>query len=227
MKKKVLLISVIIFVIVICNIVGMFIFIRQRDSTLSLIQNNVVIEYGETYNPTIKNLIDLGNFDFVDETKTNIESNIENEVIEKTISTETSTNSTTSNKTTNSNSTTSKNNSTTSTSNNPQTNANTSTSSSNSSTNTQNSVSTENEVQQTITRCTTTNNHGMDVGNSGKWFTSKSEAVEYYNNQLTYWSNLCENNQIDINEYYANCPYGYEVWSCPYCGKWTINFYYR
>lgn len=30
--------------------------------------------------------------------------------------------------------------------------------------------------------------------------------------------------KIADDEYFANCPQGYECWSCGYCGKWTGNF---
>lgn len=85
----------------------------------------------------------------------------------------------------------------------------------------------ENKINETPTRCTNNNNHSMDVGNSGKWFSSKSEAIAYYNSQISYWGNLWETEAIDDTKYYKNCPSGYEVWNCVYCSKWTINFYYR
>ena len=85
----------------------------------------------------------------------------------------------------------------------------------------------ETKVVETPTRCTYNNNHSMDVGNSGKWFSSKSEAIAYYNSQVSYYSNLWETEQIDDATYYRKCPSGYEVWDCIYCSKWTINFYYR
>ena len=35
----------------------------------------------------------------------------------------------------------------------------------------------------------------------------------------------CEDiGEISDDEYFANCPQGYECWSCGYCGKWTGNF---
>lgn len=85
----------------------------------------------------------------------------------------------------------------------------------------------ETKTESKVERCTNNNNHGMDIGNSGKWFNSKSEAVEYYNSQVSYWGNQWEADTIDDATYYKNCPTGYEVWSCMYCSKWTINFYYR
>lgn len=80
---------------------------------------------------------------------------------------------------------------------------------------------------ETIVRCTNNNNHGMNIGNSNKWFASKNEAIQYYNSQLKYWGDLWDSFQIESDAYYKNCPSGYEVWSCMYCSKWTINFYYR
>jgi hypothetical protein len=85
----------------------------------------------------------------------------------------------------------------------------------------------ETKVVETPTRCTNNNNHSMDVGNSEKWFSSKSEAIAYYNSQVSYWGNLWETEAINDTTYYQKCPSGYEVWDCVYCSKWTINFYYR
>lgn len=83
------------------------------------------------------------------------------------------------------------------------------------------------KVVETPTRCTNNNNHGMNVGNSGKWFNSKQEAVNYYDSLIKTWGDKWENFEIDSETYDKNCPYGYEVWTCQFCGKWTINFYYR
>ena len=30
-----------------------------------------------------------------------------------------------------------------------------------------------------------------------------------------------------FEEYNKQCPCGYEIWSCQYCGKWTLNYYMR
>lgn len=70
-------------------------------------------------------------------------------------------------------------------------------------------------------------NHGIGVGNSNKWFNSKQEAINYYDGIQKTWGDKWENFEIDSATYDKNCPYGYEVWTCPFCGKWTINFYYR
>lgn len=85
----------------------------------------------------------------------------------------------------------------------------------------------ETKVVENPTRCTNNNNHGMNVGNSGKWFNSKQDAINYYDSLIKTWGDKWENFEIDSETYDKNCPYGYEVWSCPFCGKWTINFYYR
>ena len=85
----------------------------------------------------------------------------------------------------------------------------------------------ESKTEPKLERCTNNNNHSMSIGNSGKWFNSKSEAIAYYNQKIAYWGETWENSQIDNDTYYKNCPSGYEVWDCMYCGKWTVNFYYR
>ncbi len=71
------------------------------------------------------------------------------------------------------------------------------------------------------------NSHGVGTGNSGKWFNSESEAINYYKSIIKKWGDKWENFEIDDDTYNKNCPYGYEDWSCPYCDKWTINFYYN
>ena len=71
------------------------------------------------------------------------------------------------------------------------------------------------------------NNHGVGTGNSGKWFNSESDAIKYYKSIIKTWGDKWEKFEIDDETYNNNCPYGYEDWSCPYCGRWTINFYYN
>lgn len=83
------------------------------------------------------------------------------------------------------------------------------------------------EEKPVVQRCTNNSNHGIEVGNCNKWYSSKSEAVSAYNSKISEWGSKWENGKIDNETYYKNCPYGYEVWSCPYCNKWTINYYYR
>lgn len=74
-------------------------------------------------------------------------------------------------------------------------------------------------------KCTETS-HGIGVGNSNKWFSTKAEAIAHYDNLIAIWGKKWENFEIDNDTYYKNCPSGYEVFSCPYCNKWTINLYY-
>lgn len=61
-------------------------------------------------------------------------------------------------------------------------------------------------------------NHGVGVGNSQKWFNSESEAISYYKSIIKNWGDKWENFEIDDETYNKNCPY---------CSKWTINFYYN
>lgn len=77
-----------------------------------------------------------------------------------------------------------------------------------------------------IPKCSDTQ-HGVGVGNSNKWFNSYNEAVAYYDNLINDYSDKVQNGTITFEEYNKLCPYGYETWSCPYCGKWTLNFYNR
>ncbi|MBO5349905.1 MAG: hypothetical protein J6A89_08860 [Clostridia bacterium] len=74
--------------------------------------------------------------------------------------------------------------------------------------------------------CTETK-HCVGVGNSNKWFNSYDEASNFYNNLINDFSNKAKNGEITYEEYCKKCPYGYETWSCQYCGKWTLNYYFR
>ena len=76
-------------------------------------------------------------------------------------------------------------------------------------------------------KCTTNNNHDIEIGNSGKWFDKKESAIKEYNSKTAYWGKKWENFEIDDDTYYANCPIGYEVISCPNCVKWTLDYHYR
>lgn len=64
MKKKFIISLVIIFIIVVI-VLGFYIYITYRDSKISLISEIIEIEYGETYNPNINDLIDMNKFDFI------------------------------------------------------------------------------------------------------------------------------------------------------------------
>lgn len=73
---------------------------------------------------------------------------------------------------------------------------------------------------------TGTHKHTMPVGNMGRWFSSRSELVSYYNSVAEEWNNKVDSGEISYDEYFANVPMGYECWSCSTCGKWTGNFKY-
>lgn len=61
---------------------------------------------------------------------------------------------------------------------------------------------------------------------SENYYNSKAEAEAIYEAEIKKWGDMWVNDEIDDETYYKNCPDGYEVWSCPYCQKWTISFYY-
>lgn len=71
------------------------------------------------------------------------------------------------------------------------------------------------------------NKHGIETGNSLRWFSTESEAIAIYDAEIKKWGDKWTSGEIDKSTYLKNCPAGYEDWSCPYCHKWTINFYYR
>lgn len=87
---------------------------------------------------------------------------------------------------------------------------------------------TEIEVNVAEKKECTGNNHGIGVGNSGQWFNTKDEAVATYRAEIKEWEDKwnAKVNPISDDDYYSNCPCGYEVWTCMYCGKWTLNYYY-
>ena len=77
------------------------------------------------------------------------------------------------------------------------------------------------------THCTNNNNHSISCGNIGKWFNSKEDIEGYRNNISNKYCQQYENGEITWDEYMKKSPYGYECWSCGYCGKWTGSFKYR
>ena len=64
----------------------------------------------------------------------------------------------------------------------------------------------------------------MKCGNMGRWFDSKSDVKAYVDSVMKSWADKWGSGEISDDEYFANCPQGYECWSCGYCGKWTGNF---
>ena len=79
----------------------------------------------------------------------------------------------------------------------------------------------------TQAHCKNNNNHSMSCGNMGKWFTSKSDIDDYWEEVVQTYSKQYENGEITWETYCKKSPYGYECWSCSYCGKWTGDFKYR
>lgn len=77
---------------------------------------------------------------------------------------------------------------------------------------------------QKASQCSNNNNHSMKCGNMGRWFNSKSDVKAYVDSVMKSWADKWESGEISDDEYFANCPQGYECWSCGYCGKWTGNF---
>lgn len=69
--------------------------------------------------------------------------------------------------------------------------------------------------------------HFMDVGNCGKWFNSHSECEAYYDKIVKEWNDKFNNGEITYEEYLNKCPTSFEDFSCMYCGKYTMNIYYR
>lgn len=63
------------------------------------------------------------------------------------------------------------------------------------------------QSKEVITRCTNNNNHGMDVGNSNKWYAAKDEAIADYKSKRAYWGELWESSKIKKDEYLKKCPY--------------------
>lgn len=77
---------------------------------------------------------------------------------------------------------------------------------------------------QKASQCSNNNNHSMKCGNMGRWFDSKSDVKAYVDSVMKSWADKWESGEISDDEYFANCPQGYECRSCGYCGKWTGNF---
>lgn len=73
------------------------------------------------------------------------------------------------------------------------------------------------EKQENQVKCT----HSASI-----YYTTKAEAIAEYDRIINEWSDKWLNNEVDDETYYKNCPDGYEIFSCPYCNKWTISLYY-
>ena len=75
--------------------------------------------------------------------------------------------------------------------------------------------------------CTNNNNHSIKCGNMEKWFSSRDEIDKYWVEIDNYYFKQYQTGKITYEEYCKKSPYGYESWSCSYCGKWTGNFKYN
>lgn len=82
-------------------------------------------------------------------------------------------------------------------------------------------------IKPIMKHCTNNNNHSTSCGNMGRWFNNKKEIELYLKEIDNNYSKKYENGEITYKEYVTKVPYGYECWSCGYCGKWTGNFKYR
>ena len=80
---------------------------------------------------------------------------------------------------------------------------------------------------QKETHCTNNNNHSISCGNMKKWFYSRDEVDAYWDKVDISYFEQYQNGIITFEEYHKKSPYGYECWSCSYCGKWTGNFKYN
>ena len=236
MKRKFIVIGIVITVFLILTIVGIYCLKNKETSTISIDEDIIVETENDLLNVELDDDIEEVNIveENIEQENTNInESSTENE--EKAVNINTTKSSTSKSSTQNTNVSTSSVNTKTNNSTNETTKSSTETSNNEVTVKDETTTSNENttevkkeeDVVETPTRCTTNDNHGMGVGNSGQWFSSKEEAIAYYDNKIKYWGNLWETEQIDNETYYTNCPYGYEMWTCMYCSKWTINFYYR
>lgn len=85
----------------------------------------------------------------------------------------------------------------------------------------------KNVTTKNCEHCTNNNNHSIKCGNMGKWFNSRDEVDDYWVQIDNNYAKQYLNGTITFEEYNKKSPYGYECWSCSYCGKWTGNFKYR
>lgn len=84
----------------------------------------------------------------------------------------------------------------------------------------------ETPINKSKNQNSNTNNVPKCSHSNSNWYNSKVEAIAIYNAEIKKWGDKWTNYEIDNDTYYKNCPSGYEVFSCLYCNKWTINLYY-
>ena len=85
----------------------------------------------------------------------------------------------------------------------------------------------KNVTTKNCEHCTNNNNHSIKCGNMEKWFSSRDEIDKYWVEIDNYYFKQYQTGKITYEEYCKKSPYGYESWSCSYCGKWTGNFKYN
>lgn len=220
MKKKVIIISIIVCILIVLASIGVYIKIRKSENTQATEKSITEIENVNIEEPKEEGAVENiePEVESISQEKENIiEENNKNE----TINNNSSVNKEESAKVASSNTTQITDNVTK-----EMDRKNTETSKEDVPSTNDKSMS-ETKVEEKTIRCTTNNNHGMGVGNSNKWFNSKQETINYYQSIIKKWGDKWEKFEIDDETYQKNCPYGYEIWSCQFCGKWTINFYYN
>ena len=85
----------------------------------------------------------------------------------------------------------------------------------------------KNVTTKNCEHCTNNNNHSIKCGNMGRWFNSRDEVDNYWVQVDNNYAKQYLDGTITFKEYGEKSPYGYECWSCSYCGKWTGNFKYN
>lgn len=83
------------------------------------------------------------------------------------------------------------------------------------------------KVTTNTSDCKGKNDHWMPCGNVGKWYNSKEDFKAEYMAESDKWTAKLDNEEIDWDTYIHSVAGGYELWSCPNCGKWTGNYKYR
>ena len=92
------------------------------------------------------------------------------------------------------------------------------------------SNSSSSKENPTITKkatCTHNGNHSMPCGNMGRWFNSRADVQTYDKSQADQYYEQYKEGSLTWEEYNKKAGYGYEAWSCAYCGKWTGNIKYH
>lgn len=83
----------------------------------------------------------------------------------------------------------------------------------------------EETIIDEVTEKTTTEKTKECSHSEINYYNTKNDAISIFLQQEKEWETKWLNDEIDDDEYFNNRPNGYEVISCPYCEKWTINIY--